>query len=64
MDIIVPVLNYRACAALRLCRSGRNQSQCSDSEKVQGCGWKFLSDNKHARFSVMQHGSLLVHNVQ
>ena len=28
-------------------------------EKVQVVDLKFLSDNKHARFSVMQHGSAI-----
>ena len=26
---------------------------------MQVVDWKFLSDNKHARFSVMQHGSAI-----
>ena len=59
MDITVLDASLELARALELFApfGAGNPEPVFKFEKVQVVGWEFLSDNKHARFSVMQHGS-------
>ena len=61
MDIIVPDTSIELARALELFApfGAGNPEPVFRFEKVQVVDLKFLSDNKHARFSVMQHGSAI-----
>lgn len=61
MDIIVPDTSIDLARALELFApfGAGNPEPVFRLERAQVVDWKFLSDNKHARFSVMQHGSAI-----
>ncbi len=59
LEIAVPEVSIELAKALELFApfGAGNPEPIFKFEKAQVVDWKFLSDNKHARFSVMQRGS-------